>query len=90
MNTWLTRPNSEGWWFCFPASDSEWYDMYKNGLVVLVTENEWPRDADPEGGCSAQLGLNGDFVGFSGQYAGDIKGRWFGPLDLPRPPAVLT
>jgi hypothetical protein len=64
--------------------------MYKNGLVVQVTQNEWPCDDDPEGGFSAQLSLTGDFVGFSGQYTGDIKGRWFGPLDLPEPPPILT
>lgn len=48
--------------------------MHRNGLVVLVAENECPRDEAPAGEFSARLSLPGYLMGFSGQHAGDMKG----------------
>lgn len=86
MNTpsWSDKPTCKGWWWCLPDEKCEWFERYKNGLIVEAIEDDGLYDPDSKGLVSSVLGaMSGDCKGFTGDYLGDLFGRWYGPIARP-------
>ena len=77
---WLDEPNESGWWWCFGGQDRDTNETSDHLLVVRV--KFYPGE---ENG-TVILGNNHDFVGFTGESAGDITGKWQGPISEPALP----
>jgi hypothetical protein len=85
----VDAPSCEGWWWCYPVPECEWYDRHRDGLVCHVMHDN---------GMSPGVGkyyyndprlcvcgsFSGDCVGFSDlKYTGEVVGKWYGPIEPP-------
>jgi hypothetical protein len=86
----LKKPNKAGWWWCIPDKKCEWYRDYPKGVVCQVVASDGGAGTkwfDPEdvGRLSIDCTFCHDFIGFTGEYTADVFGKWYGPLDPPKP-----
>jgi hypothetical protein len=81
---WSDRPTCRGWWWCFPDPKCEWWKKYKKGLFVEAIEDDGYNDPNLKGLVTSVLGaMSADFKGFTGKYASDLFGLWYGPIERP-------
>lgn len=77
-----SAPDAAGWWWCIPDTACEWYSRHPAGLVCKVSEYGEDCDAEPDE-LYVQATFAADAFGFTGEYSGDVYGRWYGPIPAP-------
>ena len=75
---WQDEPTEPGWWWCYQNDKS---DHLHTRLVIVLVHSD-------ENGLYVTGSLSrADCVGFTGEYSGDVCGKWLGPIQKPDLPS---
>ena len=82
---WLNEPNAEGWWWVITENGDQ-FPADRLLVVYVYKEEDYDPDyTDPRTGLPmTPFGVYvRNFVGYTGEYTGDVVGKWYGPIPLP-------
>lgn len=80
---WIDEPDWPGWWWCLQDDRTDFRPGDLVVVRVMEMEDDGGHDTDDAGRLYIEGVLSGDCVGFTGEYTGDICGKWFGPISEP-------